>query len=174
MGRDASGRVRQCISVRRALRHRSRTTIRPASGQERVDEPSFSPRCRDVGANGGAVDAIVATVRHDLDQRDRYGIPDPGLAQAPKPPVTHIPVAVFGRHVAPCRAAAKPPEYPVDNRTVVFGLTTAPSVFWINRQQGAQNTPFRYAQIAPAQPCLPKGSLASTVQLRVNRFVHVA
>ncbi len=41
----------------------------PASGQERVDESPFSARCRYVGADCGAVDAVVAAVRHDLGQR---------------------------------------------------------------------------------------------------------
>jgi CubicO group peptidase (beta-lactamase class C family) len=82
----------------------------PRAAESASISPPFSARCRDVGANGGAVDAVVAAVRHDLGQRDRYGLPDLGLAPAPKPQVDCVPVAVFGRSIAPWRAAAKTPE----------------------------------------------------------------
>lgn len=39
---------------------------RPASSQERVDKSPFAASCRDVGTNGGAIDAAVTAVRHDL------------------------------------------------------------------------------------------------------------
>ena len=97
--------------------------------------------------------------RHDLGQRDRYGFPNPGLAPAPKPTVNRVPVALFGRHIAPRHAAAQPPENSIDDRTVVFGWPPAPSGRRINRQQTLQNTPFRFAQIAPAQAPLEKGAL---------------
>ena len=112
-----------------------------------------------MGANRGAIDAVVTAVRHDLGQRDRYGLPDPGIAPAPKPPVDGVPVTVFGRDIAPRRAAAEPPEYPVNDRPVRFGPPTSPPVRCINRQQTPQNTPFRFAQIASAQACLQKAAL---------------
>ena len=112
-----------------------------------------------MGANRGAIDAVVTAVRHDLGQRDRYGLPDPGIAPAPKPPVNRVPVAVFGRDIAPRRAATEPPEYPVNDRPVRFGPPTSPPVRCINRQQTPQNTPFRFAQIASAQACLQKAAL---------------
>src|SRR5579864_3047974 len=112
-----------------------------------------------MGANRGAIDAVVAAVRHDLRQRDRDSLPDPGLAPAPESPVDRIPVAVFGRNITPGRSAAKPPKYPVDDRTVLLWASTAPPVRRVNRQQALQNTPFRFAQIAPAQACLQKAAL---------------
>ena len=47
--------------------------------QKPAQEPPFSARCRDMGADGSAVDAMVTAVRHDLSQRHRYGLPDPGF-----------------------------------------------------------------------------------------------
>ena len=35
-----------------------------------------------MGADGSAVDAIVTAVRHDLSQRHRHGLPDPGFLVA--------------------------------------------------------------------------------------------
>jgi hypothetical protein len=99
----------------------------------------------------GAVDAAMAAVHHDLGQRDRYGFPDPGLAPAPDPPADRVPVAIFGRHIAPSRAVAKPPKYAVDDRTVLFGRTSTPPVRRVNWQQSREKTPLGFTQIAPAQ-----------------------
>jgi hypothetical protein len=81
------------------------------------------------------------------------------IAPAAKPPIDCVPVAKLGRNIAPRRAAAKPPEYSVDDRPVLFGRTTAPSLRRINRQQACQNTPFRFVQIAPAQARLQKAAM---------------
>ena len=35
---------------------------RPASGQELVDESPFSARCRDIGANCGAIDVVTTAL----------------------------------------------------------------------------------------------------------------
>ena len=115
-----------------------------------------------MGANGGAINAIVAAISHDLGQRNRDGLPDPSFAPAPEPPVDRIPVTVFRRNIAPWRAAAKPPEYTVDNRSVLFGATAPTSFCRFNRQQVLQNTPFRFTQIASPQTCLQMAALNQT------------
>lgn len=62
-----------------------------------------------MGANRGAIDAVMAAVGHDLGQRDRDGFPDAGLALTSESSVDRIPVTVFGRNITPRRPAAKPP-----------------------------------------------------------------
>lgn len=57
-----------------------------------------------MGANRGAVDAVVAAVGHDLSDRHRNGLPDPRFSPTSKPPVNRIPVAVFGWNIMPRRA----------------------------------------------------------------------
>lgn len=100
----------------------------------RVDESPFPARRPNMGANRGAVDAVVAAVGHDLSERDRNGFPNPGLAPTPKPSVDRIPVAEFGRNITPRGAAPKPPKYPVDDRMVLFWSSASPSVCCLNRQ----------------------------------------
>ena len=112
-----------------------------------------------MGANRGAIDAVVAAVGHDLSERDRDGLPDPGLAPASEPAIDRVPVAVFGRNITPGRPAAKPPQYAVDDRPVLLWTPTSPPVRRIDRQQTLQNTPFCFAQITPAQTCLQKEAL---------------
>ena len=56
----------------------------PRAAKSSSMSPPFSARCRNVDANGGAIDAVVAAVRHDLRQRDRNGLPGPGFAPAPE------------------------------------------------------------------------------------------
>src|SRR3546814_12050583 len=80
-----------------------------------------------VGANRGAIDAVMATVRHDLCQRDGYSLPDPSVAPTPEPSVDCVPVPIFRRNIAPWRAAAEPPKYAVDNQTVLLRTASAPS-----------------------------------------------
>ena len=87
-----------------------------------------------MGADCGAVDAVVAAVRHDFGERHGYGLPDPGLAPSPEPAIDGVPTAVFGRHIAPWSAAAKPPEYAVDYRAVLLGTPAATTVLRLNRQ----------------------------------------
>jgi hypothetical protein len=132
---------------------------RPASGQELFDEPPFSARCRDMGANRGAIDAVVPTVCHDLGQRNRHRLPDPSFTPAPEPPVDRVPVAILGRHIAPRRAAAQPPEYPIDDGSVLLRQATAAPVHCFNRKQALQNMPFCLGEIAPAQAWLQKAAL---------------
>lgn len=98
----------------------------------------------------------MAAVRHDLGQRDRYGLPDPGLAPTPEPPANRVPTAIFWWHVAPWSAAAEPPENAVDNRTVLLGLSASAAIFRVDGQQIFENTPFCFGEIAPAQTCLQK------------------
>ena len=112
-----------------------------------------------MGANRGAIDAVMPAVRHDLGQRNRNGFPDPGLTPAPKPPVDGVPIPVFGWDVAPGCSTAKAPKYAVDDRTVLLGTPTTAPVYGINRQQCSQNTPFCFGEIAPAQACLQKAVL---------------
>lgn len=112
-----------------------------------------------MGAKRGAVDAVVATVRHGFGQCHRHSLPDPGVVPPPEWPIDRVPVAVFGRDIAPWRSATQPPEYAIDDRAVLLGAATAPPVLCLNRQQTLQNTPFRFAQIAPAQACLQKAGL---------------
>lgn len=88
-----------------------------------------------MGANRGAIDAVVAAVRHDLGQRDRDGLPDPSLAPAPEPAVDCVPVAVFGGDIAPWRATTKPPKYAVDDGPVLLGTAATTPVRRIDRQQ---------------------------------------
>jgi hypothetical protein len=68
-----------------------------------------------MGANGGAIDAVMAAVRHDLRQRYSNGLPNPGFTPSPEPAIDGVPAAIFGRHVAPGSAAAKPPQDAVDD-----------------------------------------------------------
>jgi len=113
-----------------------------------------------MGANRGAIDAVMAAVRHDLSRRDRNGLPDPGLAPASEPPADRIRVVVLGRNITPGRPAAKPSKYAIDDRTVLFRTAATPPVRSINRQQVLQNTPFCFAQITPAQAGLQKAALS--------------
>jgi len=112
-----------------------------------------------MGANRGAIDVVVAAVRHDLRQRDGHCLPDPGFTPPPEPPIDRVPIAVIGRDIAPRRATAKPPEYAVDNGAVLFRPPATPMVRCLNRQQLPQNTPFCFCQIAAAQACLQKAAL---------------
>ena len=119
----------------------------------------FSARCRDKGANRGAIDTVMAAVRPNLGQGDRYCLPDNGFAPAPEPAVNRVPVTVFGRNVTPSSTVTKPPEYPIDDGSVRFGAATTPPVHRINRQQTLQITSFCFTQITPAQTCLQKAAL---------------
>ena len=112
-----------------------------------------------MGADCGAVDTVVAAVRHDLGQRNRDRLPDPGFTPSPEPPIDRIPAAIFGRHVAPWSAAAKPPQDAVDNRTVLFRASASTTVLRLDGQQALQNPPFCFSEIAPAQACLQKTAL---------------
>ena len=112
-----------------------------------------------MGANGGAVDAVMATVRHDLGQRHGNGLPDPSFTPSPEPAIDGVPAAIFGWHVTPWSTAAEPPEDTVDDGAVLFGPPASTSVRRVYRQQVPQNAPFRFAQIAPAQVCLQKAAL---------------
>src|SRR3546814_2362801 len=85
----------------------------------------------------------MATVRHDLCQRDGYSLPDPSVAPTPEPSVDCVPVPIFRRNIAPWRAAAEPPKYAVDNQTVLLRTASAPPARRVNRQQTPQNAPFR-------------------------------
>src|SRR3546814_12934070 len=87
----------------------------------------------------------MATVRHDLCQRDGYSLPDPSVAPTPEPSVDCVPVPIFRRNIAPWRAAAEPPKYAVDNQTVLIRTASAPPARRANRQQTPQNAPFRPA-----------------------------
>ncbi len=112
-----------------------------------------------MGTNRGAIDAVMAAVCHDLCQCDGYGLPNSGFAPPPEPPIDRIPIAVFGRNIAPRRATAKPPEYTVDNCAVPFRPPATTPVRCRNRQQTLQNTPFCFRKIASAQDCLQKAAL---------------
>lgn len=117
-----------------------------------------------MGANRGAIDAVVAAVCHDLGQRDGHGLTPPL-----EPLADRVPIAVLGRDIAPGRATAKPSEYAVDDGSVLFRSPATPTVRCLNRQQILQNTPFCLCQIASAQVCLE-----SISQRYVNQFVHTA
>jgi hypothetical protein len=150
---------------RRAVAHQHRrcsephSRTRPASDQEPVDESPFYPRCRDVGADGGTVDAVVTSVRHHFGQGDQHDLPGAGLAQEPEPPIDRVPLAVLPRHFAPGRPAARPPENTVQNRSVLGRAPSATTHRWFDRQQILQNPPLRFAQIAPAQSRLQRKAL---------------
>lgn len=124
-----------------------------------MHESPFSARCRDMGANCGAVDAVVAAVRHDLGEHYRHGLPDPGLAPASEPTIDGVPTAVFGRDIPPWSAAAEPPENAVDDRTILLGRSTSAAFVRVDGQQALENTPFCFGEIAPAQTCLQKAAL---------------
>ena len=66
--------------------------------------PPFSARCRDVSANRGAIDAVIAAVRHDFGQRHCDGFPDPGLAPAAEPAIDRIPTPILGLDISPGRS----------------------------------------------------------------------
>jgi len=68
-----------------------------------------------MGADCGAIDAVVAAVRHDLGQRHGNGLPDPGFTPSPEPTIDGVPTAIFGRYVASRSAAAEPPQNAVDD-----------------------------------------------------------
>lgn len=112
-----------------------------------------------MGADGGAVDAVVAAVRHDLGQRHGDRLPDPGFAPPPEPPIDGVPTAIFGGHVTPRRSTAEPPENAVDDRAVLFGRPASAPVLRLDGQQTFQNAPFRFGEITPAQACLQKAVL---------------
>ena len=125
----------------------------------RRGEPYVYPRCRNVSADGGTIDAVVAGVRHHLGQGDRHDLPGAGLAPAPEPPVDRVPLAVLLRHVAPRSTATQPPQNAVQNRTVLGRTPSATTHRWLDRQQILQDPPLCFAQIAPAQSRLQKEAL---------------
>lgn len=92
---------RRAVARRYQRGSESYSRTRPASGQEPVDESPFYPRCRYVGADGGAIDAVVAGARHHLGQGNGHALPYAGLAPTPKAPIDRVPVAELLRHVAP-------------------------------------------------------------------------
>src|SRR3546814_13441551 len=94
----------------------------------------------------------MATVRHDLCQRDGYSLPDPSVAPTPEPSVDCVPVPIFRRNIAPWRAAAEPPKYAVDNQTVLLRTASAPPARRVHRQQTPHNPPFRLAPLTSAHP----------------------
>ena len=53
----------------------------------------------------------ASAVRHDLGQRNRNHLPDPGIAPSTERPIDRVPVAALERNVAPGRNAAQPLEY---------------------------------------------------------------
>ncbi|ATW05683.1 hypothetical protein CHN51_18520 (plasmid) [Sphingorhabdus sp. YGSMI21] len=70
----ADGRVegeRQSPSIRQTVKLTGELV---PCGQGLFDEPPF-PRCRDMGANRGAIDAVVAAVGHDHAQYHRCCLP---------------------------------------------------------------------------------------------------
>lgn len=112
-----------------------------------------------MGADCGAVDAIVAAVCHDLGQRNRDCFPDPSFAPPPESSIDRVPASIFRWHIAPRRTAAQPPEYAVDDSTVLLRSPTSTAIFRLDWQQALQNPPFRFGEIAPAQNCLQKAGL---------------
>jgi len=134
--------------------------------------PYVSARRRDMGANRGAVDAVMAAVCHDLGQCDRHCLPDPGTAPSPEPPVDRIPVAVSGRNIAPGRAATKPPEYAVDDGSVPFrGRRPRPR---FDASIGSKPLKTRHSASvrSPRPKPASKSSLESSTTNRVNQSVH--
>ena len=88
-----------------------------------------------MGADCGAVDTVMAAICHDLGERYGDGLPDPGFTPSPEPAINGVPVAIFGRHVAPRGTATEPPEYAIDDRTVVLGPRSSTTVFRLDGQQ---------------------------------------
>ena len=88
-----------------------------------------------MGADCGAVDTVMAAICHDLGERYGDGLPDPGFTPSPEPAINGVPVAIFVRHVAPRGTATEPPEYAIDDRTVVLGPTSSTTVFRLDGQQ---------------------------------------
>ena len=97
-----------------------------------------SAHYRDMGAKRVATFAVVTTIRAGFGQRQLHGFPDLCFVPPPESPIDRVPVAVLGRDIAPWRAATQPPEYPVDDRAVLFGTTTVPLVLCPSRQQALQ------------------------------------
>jgi len=112
-----------------------------------------------MGTNCGAVDAVVAAIRHDLGQRHRDGFPNSSFAPTAKPAIDGVPATIFGWHIAPWGSAAKPPEYAVDDRAILFWRSASATVLRLDRQQVLQHAPFSFGEIAPAQNCLQKTAL---------------
>lgn len=112
-----------------------------------------------MGANGGAIDAVVAGVCHDFGERHGNGLPDPSIAPSPEPAIDGVPAAIFGRNVMPRCIAAKPPEDVVDDGAVLLRASATPTVFGLDGKQTLQNAPLRFSKIAPTQACLQKAAL---------------
>lgn len=112
-----------------------------------------------MGADCGAIDAVMAAIRHDLGQNHSDGLPDPGFAPSAEPAINGVPTAVFGRYVSPRRSAPEPPEYAVDDGTVVNGTSASTTVLRLDWQQALQDSPFCFGEIASAQNCLQKAAL---------------
>ncbi len=112
-----------------------------------------------MGADGGAVDAVVAAICHDLSQRHGNGLPNPRFAPVSEPAIDSVPTALIGRDVTPQRSTAKSPEDVVDDRAVLFGPPASATVLWLDGQQTLQNTPFRFGEITPAQAHIQKAAL---------------
>ena len=112
-----------------------------------------------MGADGGAVDAVVTAICHDLSKRHGDSLPDPGFAPPPEPSIDGVPASILGRNVAPRRSAPKPPEDAVDDGAVLLRAPASTTILRFDWQQALQNPPFRLGKIASAQTCLQKAAL---------------
>ena len=130
--------------------------------------PYVSARCRYVGADCGAVDAVVAAVRHHLGQRDRHGFPDPSLAPTSKPAIDRVPTAVLGgtsRHGAPDRSRQR---MLLTTARLRSGRLPRPGLSGSIGNRPFSTRSLCLCKIAPAQGCLPKSSLESILSDRVK------
>jgi hypothetical protein len=123
-----------------------------------------------MGANGGAIDAVVAGVCHDFGERHGNGLPDPGLTPSAEPAIDGVPTAIFSRNVTSRCTAAKPPEDAVDDGAVLLRASATPTVFGLDGKQTLQNAPLRFGKIAPAQACLQKAAFESRSSHDVNQI----
>jgi hypothetical protein len=126
-----------------------------------------------MGANRGAVDAVVPALGHCFSQSNRDTFPDTAGAPASEPTVDRVPIAVFLRHIPPWRAGPQPPENAVDHIPIVFWRTATSALAWfsLNRQQNLQNTPFRFRQIATAQGCLPESAALNQFLIQASMIL---
>ena len=118
-----------------------------------------------MGANGGAIDAVMAAVSHDLGERYGDGLPDPRFAPPAEPSIDGVPAPIFGRNVAPRRSAPEPPKDSVDDSAVPLWPPASATVLRLDGQQAFQNAPFRFSKIAPAQTCLQKEALNQSLSM---------
>src|SRR5438128_10380498 len=119
-------------------------------------------------ANRCRIQAVAGVVGHRLGEGRGDRFPDAGLAPSSEALIDRHPLTVLLRQIAPRRPSADAPQDAIDDLPIVErGPALASS---LRRQQGFDQTPLRFAQVAATQSC----PLESKPESRVNHSVNSA